>query len=91
MDPFLALKREYLEGAAAKLPEMEAWLAAGQLSELQGAAHKLAGSGGFYGYDRISETGRLLEERARSGAGEIAEALGALSAAVMSALASIEG
>lgn len=61
MDPMRALRMEYLAGAVERLPAMEAALAAGALDELRTAAHKLAGSGGFYGFDAISTAGRALE------------------------------
>jgi HPt (histidine-containing phosphotransfer) domain-containing protein len=61
MDPFASLKAQYVAGARAKLLEMAAWLEAGALAELRMAAHRLAGSGGFYGFDAISAAGRHLE------------------------------
>ncbi|HLO03434.1 MAG TPA: Hpt domain-containing protein [Symbiobacteriaceae bacterium] len=61
MDQMRALRVEYLAGAVERLPAMEDWLASGNLDELKSAAHKLAGSGGFYGFDAISEAGRALE------------------------------
>lgn len=56
-----ALRQEYLASARERLPQMEGWLAAGELAELRSSAHKLAGSGGFYGFDAISDAGRALE------------------------------
>jgi HPt (histidine-containing phosphotransfer) domain-containing protein len=61
MDPFASLKAQYVAGVRAKLPEMAAWLEAGALVDLRAAAHRLAGSGGFYGFDAISTAGRHLE------------------------------
>lgn len=61
MDQMRALRLEYLASAVERLPAMEASLAAGELGELRSNAHKLAGSGGFYGFDAISDSGRALE------------------------------
>jgi HPt (histidine-containing phosphotransfer) domain-containing protein len=87
MDPMRALRLEYLAGAVAKLPAMEAWLASGALDELRAAAHRLAGSGGFYGFEAISAAGRALEELLLAGAGPdaLAAGLAALSRAVREA------
>lgn len=76
MDQMRALRQEYLAGAVERLSAMEAALASGALDELKSAAHKLAGSGGFYGFDAISEAGRSLELLIGSGAGREALAAG---------------
>ena len=58
---------EYLEIRKRELPELQALLAAGGLDEMRKIGHKLAGSGGGYGFDRLSEIGRKLEASAQSG------------------------
>jgi HPt (histidine-containing phosphotransfer) domain-containing protein len=57
----------YLEIRKKELPELNALLAAGSLDELRKAGHKLAGSGGGYGFDRLSEIGQTLEASAQAG------------------------
>lgn len=61
MDQMRALRMEYLAGTVERLASMEEWLGTGELDELRMAAHKLAGSGGFYGFDAISAAGLALE------------------------------
>lgn len=51
----------YLEIRNKEIPELQALLAAGNLDEARKIGHKLAGSGGGYGFDRLSEIGRKLE------------------------------
>ncbi|OGR51728.1 MAG: hypothetical protein A2049_10525 [Elusimicrobia bacterium GWA2_62_23] len=54
----------YLENRRKELPEFFALAGAGNFDQLSKAGHKLAGSGGGYGFDRLSELGRRLEELA---------------------------
>ena len=51
----------YLETRRRELPELLAFLAAGDWEALAKLGHKLAGSGGGYGLDRISELGKQVE------------------------------
>ncbi len=51
----------YLEIRRKELPVLQALVAAGNLDEARKLGHKLSGSGGGYGFDRISEIGRNLE------------------------------
>ncbi len=56
----------YIESKKAELVSLSAMQAAGNLEELRKSGHKLAGSGGGYGFDRLSEIGRQLETAART-------------------------
>lgn len=87
MDQIRALRMEYLAGAVERLPAMEEWLAAGRLDEVRSAAHKLAGSGGFYGFDAISDAGLALERLIdrKAAPAEIARGLAELVRAVREA------
>ncbi len=64
------LRREYLKGAPERIRELRTLLGAVQHSEtgavdgLRRAFHKLAGSGGSYGFERISTTSRAGEHLA---------------------------
>ncbi|HAN03723.1 MAG TPA: Hpt domain-containing protein, partial [Elusimicrobia bacterium] len=42
-------------------------LAARDLAALGAAGHKLVGAGGGYGFDRLTEIGRKLEDLSRAG------------------------
>jgi len=57
----------YLETRRRELPELLALHAAGDLDALRKIGHKLAGSGGGYGFDRLSELGRQVETLALAG------------------------
>lgn len=57
----------YLEKKKRELPELFALHAAGDMEALRKAGHKLAGSGGGYGLDRVSELGKQVEMRAMDG------------------------
>jgi len=57
----------YLEARLRGLPELFALHSAGDLESLRKAGHKLAGSGGGYGLDRISELGGQIETLAKAG------------------------
>ena len=61
----------YLEKRKAEVPELARLLAEGNFDVLRSAGHKLCGSGGGYGFDKISELGKALE--AAAGAGNAAE------------------
>lgn len=54
----------FLKNRGEELPALAALLAAGDLDGLRKAGHKLAGSGGGYGFDRLSELGKALEAAA---------------------------
>ncbi|MEI7481965.1 MAG: Hpt domain-containing protein [Elusimicrobiota bacterium] len=69
----------YLEARRRELPELFAFHAAGDLESLRKSGHKLAGSGGGYGFDRISELGKQVEIMSAAGdAAGIAERLSEL-------------
>ena len=68
----------YLEARKAELPELTELLVKGNLDALKKAGHKLAGSGGGYGFDKISELGKAIETEA--GAENVDEAKRLLSA-----------
>jgi HPt (histidine-containing phosphotransfer) domain-containing protein len=57
----------YLETRRREIPELFALHTAGDLEALRKAGHKLAGSGGGYGFDRISDLGKQLETLALAG------------------------
>jgi diguanylate cyclase (GGDEF)-like protein len=66
---FLALQRDYLREAPARLAELRKDLAAFRAGEpdalesLRQRFHRLAGSGGSYGFPRITDVGRAMEHR----------------------------
>jgi HPt (histidine-containing phosphotransfer) domain-containing protein len=66
---FDELRREYLSEAPARLAELRTDLAAAQAGEagalvsLRTRFHRLAGSGGSYGFPEISESARAAERR----------------------------
>lgn len=66
------LRRDYLKGAPQRLDEISALLRslengdAASLDQLRRALHKLAGSGGSYGFDEISKTARAGEHLAKA-------------------------
>ncbi|HBB66517.1 MAG: hypothetical protein A2X28_07660 [Elusimicrobia bacterium GWA2_56_46] len=57
----------YLETRRREIPELFALHSAGDLESLRKAGHKLSGSGGGYGFDRISELGKQVEALALAG------------------------
>jgi HPt (histidine-containing phosphotransfer) domain-containing protein len=68
------LKREFLGEALEKVEEMQSALATGKrdsaaLDRLAYLAHQLKGSGGSYGYQRISDHATDLEKAVESLAG----------------------
>ncbi|MDP9190750.1 MAG: Hpt domain-containing protein [Acidobacteriota bacterium] len=65
------LKREFLDEALEKVGEMQSVLEAGKcdsasLERLAYLAHQLKGSGGSYGYQRISDHATDLEKTVES-------------------------
>ncbi len=66
-EAFLALQRDYLAELPARLDELRADVAAFRAGQAESAAslktrlHRLAGSGGSYGFPEISEVARELE------------------------------
>ncbi|HAU90499.1 MAG TPA: Hpt domain-containing protein [Elusimicrobia bacterium] len=68
IDPdFRDLVPGYLEKKRGELPAFRAFLAARDLAALGAAGHKLVGAGGGYGFDRLTEIGRKLEDLSRAG------------------------
>jgi HPt (histidine-containing phosphotransfer) domain-containing protein len=65
------LRREFLDEARGKVAEMQSALAgernAEGLERLSYLAHQLKGSGGSYGYQRISEDAAGLEKAIQEG------------------------
>ncbi|MEK7721753.1 MAG: Hpt domain-containing protein [Elusimicrobiota bacterium] len=61
------LAPEYLEKRKKELPELIALSDSGDFDALRKAGHKLAGSGGGYGFDRLSELGKEMETLAQKG------------------------
>ena len=73
VDPELdELRREFLAEAQGKVREMQSALAGGRsresLERLAYIAHQLKGSGGSYGYERISAEAAELEQAVEKGA-----------------------
>ena len=68
-EAFAALKRDYLRDAPERLAELRKDLAAFRAGEqdalesLRQRFHRLAGSGGSYGFPRVTEVSRAMEER----------------------------
>jgi len=64
------LRREFLDEAREKVEEMQALLDGGSASQsldrLAYLAHQLKGSGGSYGYQRISDDATELEKAVES-------------------------
>jgi HPt (histidine-containing phosphotransfer) domain-containing protein len=52
---------EYLESRRRECAEIERLLAAGGLECIQTIGHRMKGSGGSFGFDKISEIGEALE------------------------------
>lgn len=52
---------EFMKARHEELPRLSAMLAAGDAAGLRKAGHNLAGSGGGYGFDRLTELGKALE------------------------------
>lgn len=67
------LRREFLDEARGKVDEMQSAIEAGKsretLERLAYLAHQLKGSGGSYGYQRISTDAAELERAVESGDG----------------------
>lgn len=57
----------YLETRREEIPELFALHSAGDLEALRKVGHKLSGSGGGYGFDRLSELGKQIETLALAG------------------------
>ncbi|HAF94794.1 MAG: hypothetical protein A2X34_05400 [Elusimicrobia bacterium GWC2_51_8] len=57
----------YLDRRRREIPELFAFHSAGDLESLRKAVHKLAGSGGGYGFDHISELGKQVEILCQAG------------------------
>lgn len=68
-DQIASLKRDYLRDAPERLAELRKDLAAFRAGEkdalesLRQRFHRLAGSGGSYGFPRVTEVSRAMEER----------------------------
>ena len=62
-----AVVPRYLEHRSTELPEFSTFLSAGDMDSLRKLGHKLAGSGGGYGFKRLSEFGKQIEDLAAPG------------------------
>lgn len=68
-DPMLELQHEYIREAPARLAELRKDLAAFRAGEpdalesLRQRFHRLAGSGGSYGFQRVTDVSRAMEHR----------------------------
>lgn len=93
-DPFAevlkGLRRDYLKESSARVTELRELMAAVESGAgpdaLRRALHRLAGSGGSYGFDEVSRSSRAGEQVARrlteTGAAPTAEDFAALRGAV---------
>lgn len=84
------LKREFLDEARGKVAEMQSAIAserdASALERLSYLAHQLKGSGGSYGFQRISADAAELEKAIESnGSGDLARYVRNLSSAIENA------
>jgi HPt (histidine-containing phosphotransfer) domain-containing protein len=95
------LRREFLDEARGKVEEMQSALAEGQneasLERLAYLAHQLKGSGGSYGYQRISDDAAQLERAIETiagkngaGAAELARYVGSLRSEIERAATELE-
>ena len=57
----------YLENRSRDVAEITRLLGAGQFDELGRIGHSMKGTGGGYGFDKISEIGKCIEDAAREG------------------------
>lgn len=57
----------YLERLKDSMQQMEAHLRDGDYEKIRFLGHNMKGSGGGYGFDRVSEIGLGLENAAKSG------------------------
>ncbi|HNW44265.1 MAG TPA: Hpt domain-containing protein [Elusimicrobiales bacterium] len=57
----------YLENRRREVAELFSFHSAGNFKAIRKAGHRLAGSGGGYGFDRLSELGQQLEELSQAG------------------------
>ena len=55
----------YLENRQADVAAIEASLASGDLETARSLGHQMKGSGGGYGFDRLTEIGGAMEAAAR--------------------------
>ena len=68
-DPMLELQQEYIREAPARLAELRKDLLAFRAGEpdalesLRARFHRLAGSGGSYGFQRVTDVARAMEHR----------------------------
>ena|SRR5687767_3890348 len=73
------LKREFLAEAEEKVREMESALengtSSGSLDRVAYLAHQLKGSGGSYGYQRISADAAEIEKAVESSGGSVPDAV----------------
>ena len=66
-EDILELIPDYLDTRREELPVLRNALAQDDFETLRGFGHKLKGSGGGYGLDRISEIGSNMETCAKAG------------------------
>lgn len=60
----------YLEGVRKSASEMAEHQLKGDYETTRAMGHKLKGSGGGYGFDKISELGKSIEDSSKAGDGE---------------------
>lgn len=60
---------EYLQNRRLDVDRLRSWMAEGKGAEMKRLLHQMKGSGGMYGFPRITDLARLME--ARVAAGEI--------------------
>ncbi|MCB9642771.1 MAG: Hpt domain-containing protein [Myxococcales bacterium] len=72
---FDALLQRYLTNLNQRIEKLREALQMGNFEEIRHIGHKLKGSGSSYGFDQITEIGRLMEVAGESNDGEASERL----------------
>ena len=80
-----ALRGQFIDQLSADAAELAALSAAGDVSAIGAAAHRIAGMAAVFGFDDLTRLGKLADRAARSG--EDTEAIPAFVAAVQAAFA----
>jgi len=58
---------EFMENRKNDVIAVKELLAQGNLNEIKRIGHSMKGSGGGYGFDRITEIGKMMEDAANEG------------------------
>jgi hypothetical protein len=60
---------EYLQNRRLDVERLRAWMAEGKGAEMKRLLHQMKGSGGMYGFPRITDLARVMEARVAAGEG----------------------